>query len=91
MEIVESAWVEQQEFNVGLLCYSAGSLKILDYFRTKSPVPGARADSFKADTTVVVPPKHFSDMAAIVKVAEWLQERLGVEYLLLHRKKCRSC
>ena len=43
----QSAWGEQQECNVGLLCYSAGSLKILDYFRTKSVVPGARAVSFK--------------------------------------------
>ena len=35
--------------------------------------------------TVVLPPERSLDMAAIEKVTEWLQERLGVEGISLNR------
>ena len=40
---------------LGPLCYSAGSLKILKEFRANPPVPGARAVSFIDDITVTLP------------------------------------
>ena len=79
LEVVESARGVQQGCNLGPLCYSAGSLKILKEFRTNPPVPGARAVSFIDDITVILPPELSLDVAAIGKVTEWLQERLGVE------------
>ena len=51
------------------------------------PVPGARAVSFIDDITVILPPERSLDMAAIGKVTEWLQERLGVEGISLNRRK----
>ena len=42
---VESARGVQQGYNLGPLCYSSGSLKILKEFRASPPVPGARAGS----------------------------------------------
>ena len=51
LEVVESARGVQQACNLGPLCYSAGSLKILEEFRANPPVPGARVVSFIDDIT----------------------------------------
>ena len=80
----------QQGCNLGPLSYSAGSLKILKEFRANPPVPGARAVSFIDDITVILPPELPLDMAAIGKVTEWLQERLGVEGISLNRRKSQA-
>ena len=72
LEVVESARGVQQGCNLGQLCYSAGSLKILKDFRANPPVPGARAVSFIGDVTVILPPELYLDMAAIGKFTEWL-------------------
>ena len=90
LEVVESARGVQQGCNLGPLCYSAGSLKILKEFRANPPVPGARAVSFIHDITVILPPELSLDMAAIGKVTEWLQERLGVEGISLNRRKSQA-
>ena len=90
LEVVESARGVQQGCNLGPLCYSAGSLKILKEFRANPPVPGARAVSFIDDITVILPPELSLDMAAIGKVTEWLQERLGVEGISLNRRKSQA-
>ena len=90
LEVVESARGVQQGCNLGLLCYSAGSMKILKEFRANPPVPGARAVSFIDDITVILPPELSLDMAAVGKVTEWLQERLGVEGILLNRRKSQA-
>ena len=79
LEVVESARGVQQGCNLGPLCYSAGPLKILQEFRANPPAPGARAVSFIDDITVILPPELSLDRAAIGKVTEWLQERLGIE------------
>ena len=88
--MVESARGVQQGCNLGPLCYSAGSLKILKEFRANPPVPGARAVSLVDDITVILPPELSHDMAAIGKVTEWLQERLGVEGISLNRRKSQA-
>ena len=88
--MVESARGVQQEYNLGPLCYSAGSLKILKEFRANPPVPGARAVSFIDDITVILPPELSLDMTAIGKVTEWLQKRLGVEGISLNRRKSQA-
>ena len=88
--MVESARGVEQGCNLGLLCYSAGSLKILKQFRANPPVPGARAVSFIDDITVILSPALSLDMAAIGKVTEWLQERLGVEGISLNRRKSQA-
>ena len=90
LEVVESARGVQQGCNLGPLCHSAGSLKILKEFRANPPVPGARAVSFIDDITVILPPELSLDMAAIGKVTEWLQERLGVEGISLNRRKLQA-
>ena len=54
-------------------------MKILKEFMANLPVPGARAVLFINDITVILPPELFLHMAAIGKVTEWLQERIGVE------------
>ena len=59
-------------------------------FRANPPVPGARAVSFIDDITVILPPKLSLDMAAIGKVTEWLQERLGVEGVSLNQRKSQA-
>ena len=64
LEVVESARGVQRGCNLGPLCYSAGSLKILKEFRANPPVPGARAISFIDDITVILPPELSLDMAA---------------------------
>ena len=89
-EVVESARGVQQGCNLGPLCYSAGSLKILKEFRANPPVPGARAVSFIDDITVILPPERSLDVAAIGKVTEWLQERLGIERISLNRRKSQA-
>ena len=89
LEVVESARGVQQGCNLGPLCYSAGSLKILKEFRANPPVPGARAVSF-IDITVILPPELSLDMAAIGKVTEWPHERLGVEGISLNRRKSQA-
>ena len=66
--MVELARGVQQEYNLGPLCYSARSLKILKEFRANPPVPGARAVSFIDDITVILPPALSLDMTAIGKV-----------------------
>ena len=86
-EVVESTRGVQQGCNLGPLYYSAGSLKIRKEFRANPPVPGAKAVSFIDDITVILPSKLSLDMAAIEKVTEWLQERLGVEGVPLSRRK----
>ena len=88
--MVESARGVQQGFNLGPLCYSADSLKILKEFRAYPPVPGARAVSLIDDITVILPPELSLDMASIGKVTEWLQERLGVEGISLNRRKSQA-
>ena len=88
--MVESARGVQQGCNLGPLCYSAGSLKILKEFRANPPVPGARAVLFIDDITVILPPELSLDMAAIESVTEWLQERLGVEGISLNRRKSQA-
>ena len=90
LEVVESARGVQQGCNFVPLCYSAGSLKILKEFKANPPVPGARAVSFIDDITVILPPECSLDMAAIGKVTEWLQERLGVEDISLNRRKSQA-
>ena len=90
LEVVESARGVQQGCNLDPLCYSAGSLKILKEFRANPPVPGARAVSFIDDITDILPPELSLDMAAIGKVTEWLQERLGVEDISLNRRKSQA-
>ena len=90
LEVVESARGVQQACNLGPLCYSAGSLKILNEFRANPPVPGARAVSFNDDITVILPPELSLDVAAIGKVTERLQERLGVEGISLNRRKSQA-
>ena len=87
LEVVEPARGKQQRRNLGSLCYSAGSLKILKEFRANQPVPGANAVSFIDDITVILPPLRSLDMAAIGKVTEWLQERLRAEGISLNRRK----
>ena len=62
--MVESARGVQQGCNLGPLCYSAGSLKILKEFKANPPVPGARAVSFIDDITVILLPEFSLDMAA---------------------------
>ena len=69
-EVVEPARGVQRGCNLGQLCYSAGSLKILKEFRANPPVPGARAVSFIDDITVILPPERSLDVAAIGKVTE---------------------
>ena len=88
--MVKSARGVQQGCNLGPLCYSAGSLKILNEFRANPPVPGARAVSFIDDITVILPPEVSLDMAAIGKVTEWLQERLRVEGISLNQRKSQA-
>ena len=88
--MVESARGVQQGCNLGPLCYSAGSLKILKEFRDNPPVPGARAVSVIDDITIILPPDLSLDMAAIGKVTEWLQERLGVEGISLNGRKSQA-
>ena len=88
--MVESARGVQQECNLGPLCYSAGSLKILKEFRANPPVPGARAVSFMDDIMAILPPGLSLDMAAVGKVTKWLQERLGVEDISLNRRKLQA-
>ena len=90
LEVVESARGVQQGCNLGPLCYSAGSLKILKEFKANPPMPGARAVSFIDDITVILPPEFSLDIAAIGKVTEWLQERLGVEGISLNRRKSQA-
>ena len=53
-------------------------------------MPGARAVSFIDDITVILPPKLSLDMAAIGKVTEWLQERLGIEGISLNQRKSQA-
>ena len=88
--MVESARAVQQGCNLGPLCYSAGSLKILREFRANLLVPGARAVSFTDGITVILPPELSLDMAAVGKVTEWLQELLGIEGISLNRRKSQA-
>ena len=90
LEVVESVRGVHQGCNLGPLCYSAGSLKILKEFRANPPVPGARAVSFIDDITIILPPELSLDMAAIGKVTKWLRERLGVERISLSRWKSQA-
>ena len=90
LEVVESARGVQQGCNLGSLCYSAGSLRILKESRDNPPVPGARAVSFIDDTTIILPQERSLDMAAIGKITGWLQERLGVEGVSLNRRKSQA-
>ena len=54
--------------NLGPLCYSAGSLKILQEFRANPPVPGTRAVSFIDDIMVILPLELSLDMSAMGKI-----------------------
>ena len=40
--------------------------------------------------TVILPPERSLDVAAIGKVTEWLQERLGIEGISLNRRKSQA-
>ena len=53
-------------------------------------MPGARAVSFIDDIAVILPTEFCLDITAIGKVTERLQERLGVEGILLNRKKSQG-
>ena len=53
-------------------------------------MPGARTVSFIDDIIVILPPEFSLDMAAIGKVLEWLQKRLGVEGISLNRRKLQA-
>ena len=53
-------------------------------------MPGARAVSFIDDITVILPPELSLDTTSIGKVTEWLEERLGVEGILLNRRKSQA-
>ena len=88
--MVESSRGVQQTYNLGPLCYSEGSLKILKELRANPPVPGARTVSLIDDITVVLPPGLSLNMAAIGKIKEWLQERLGVDGISLNRRKSQA-
>ena len=77
LEVVESTRGVQQGCDLGPLCYSAGSLKILKEFRANPPVPGARAVSFIDDITVILPPELSLDMAAIGKVTNGCRNAWG--------------
>ena len=88
LERVKSARGVQQGCILGPLCYTAGSLKIK--FKADRSVPGARAVSFVDDVTVILPPELSFNMAAIGKVAEWLQERLRVESISLNQRKSQT-
>ena len=90
LEVVESARGVQQGCNLSLLWYSAGSLKILKKITAYPPVPRARAFLFIDDITVILPPELSLDMAAIGKVTERLQGRLGVEGISLNRRKSHA-
>ena len=68
LEVLESAREVHQGCDLDPLCYSAGSLKILNEFRANPPVPAARAVSFIDDITVILSPELSLDMAAIGKV-----------------------
>ena len=68
LEVVDSARGVQQGCNLGPLCYSAGSLKMLKEFRANPPVPGARAVSFIDSITVILPTELSFDMVAIGKL-----------------------
>ena len=46
--------------------------------------------SFIDDITVMLTPELSLDMAAIGKVTEWMQERLGVERISLNRRKLQA-
>ena len=82
-----NTYIHTYKHNLGP--HSAGSLKILKEFRANPPVPEARVVSF-IDITVILPPELTLDMAAIGKVTEWLQERLGVERISLNRRKWQA-
>ena len=88
--MVESTRGIQRGCNLGPLCYSTGSLKILQEFRANPPVPGATAVSFLDDITVILPPELSLDMVAIGHVTEWLQEHLGLESISLNRRKSQA-
>ena len=53
-------------------------------------MPGARAVSFIDDIAVILLPELALDMAAIGKVTEWLQERLGLDGISLNRRKAQA-
>ena len=63
---------------------------LINTFRANPPVLGARALSFVDDITVILPPELSLDMAAIGKVTEWLEERLGTEGISLNRRKSQA-
>ena len=89
-EVIPSARGVQQGCNLGPLCYSAGSLKLLREFQTNPPVPGARALAFIDDITVILPPARAHDTSAIAAVTSWLQERLALEGVQLNRSKSQA-
>ena len=68
LEVTKSARGVQQGCNLGPLCYSAGSLKILKEYRAIPPVPGVRAVSFIDGIRVILPPGLSLDVAAIGKL-----------------------
>ena len=90
LEVVESARGVQQGCNLGPFCYSAELLKILREFRANPPVPGTRAVLFIDDIRDILPPELSLDIAAVGKVTEWLQERLGVEGISLNQRKSQA-
>ena len=53
-------------------------------------MPEARAVSSIDDIPAILPPELSLDMAAIGKVTEWLQERLGLEGISLNRRKSQA-
>ena len=77
--MVESARGVQQGCNLGPLCYSAGSLKILKEFKANPPVPGARAVSFPQRSPTHQTCKHGnpqnSCLHQMVEVWKWLSKR----------------
>ena len=57
---------------------------------THTHVPEARAVSFIDNITMILPPELSLDMAAIGKVKDCFQERLGVERISLNPKKSQT-
>ena len=89
LDVAESAREVQRGCNLRPLCYSGGSIKILNEFRPNSPLLGARAVSF-IGITVILSPERSLGMAAIGKVTEWLREHMGVEDIPLNRRKSQA-
>ena len=55
--MAEPARGVQQDFNLDLFCYNAGSLNILEELRANPPMPGPRAVSFIVEIVAILLPE----------------------------------